>query len=147
MNPLDLFLEGGKAIKIIFKIGFIPKEEDFEEFSESDYEKYHKEVGETEGKMFRFVQGKMDESEYVFAFDEFEKEKLLEGSEVIRNLADDHLSDSDDETLQYVARVSRILSQKEPSMKRKIQSDKGNDAEEYNVITRSTSLHCDMMYK
>lgn len=55
MNPLDLFLEGGKAIKIIFKIGFIPKEEDFEEFSESDYEKYHKEVGETEGKMFRFV--------------------------------------------------------------------------------------------
>ena len=44
MNPLDLFLEGGKAIKIIFKIGFIPKEEDFEEFSESDYEKYHKEV-------------------------------------------------------------------------------------------------------
>ena len=97
--------------------------------------------------MFRFVQGKMDESEYVFAFDKFEKEKLLEGSEVIRNLADDHLSDSDDETLQYVARVSRILSQKEPSMKRKIQSDKGNDAEEYNVITRSTSLHCDMMYK
>ena len=62
-------------------------------------------MGETEGKMFRFVQSKMDESEYVFAFDEFEKEKLLEGSEVIRNLADDHLSDSDDETLQYVARV------------------------------------------
>lgn len=58
MNPLDLFLEGGKALKIIFKIGFIPKEEDFEEFSESDYEKYHKEVGETEGKMYRFVQGK-----------------------------------------------------------------------------------------
>lgn len=105
MNPLDLFLEGGKAIKIIFKIGFIPKEEDFEEFSESDYEKYHKEVGETEGKMFRFVQGKMDESKYVFTFDEFEKEKLLEGFEVIRNLADDHLSDSDDETLQYVAHV------------------------------------------
>lgn len=25
MNPLDLFLEGGKALKIIFKIGFIPK--------------------------------------------------------------------------------------------------------------------------
>ena len=96
---------GRKSHQDNIKIGFIPKEEDFEEFSESDYEKYHKEVGETEGKMFRFVQGKMDESEYVFAFDEFEKEKLLEGSEVIRNLADDHLSDSDDETLQYVARV------------------------------------------
>lgn len=77
MNPLDLFFEGGKAIKIIFKIGFIPKEEDFEEFSESDYEKYHKEVGETEGKMFRFVQGKMDETEYVFAFMNLKRKSCL----------------------------------------------------------------------
>lgn len=81
--------------------------------------------------MFRFVQGKMDESEYVFAFDEFEKEKLLEGSEVIRNLADDHLSDSDDERSSMWHVLCRILSQKEPSMKRKIQSDKDNGTEGY----------------
>ena len=89
----------------IFKLGFIPNEEDFREFSESDYEKYHKEVGETDGKMYRFVEGKMEETKEVYAFSEFEKGKMLEAAEVIRNLAKEHLSDSDDETLKYVAGV------------------------------------------
>jgi len=105
MNPMDLFFEGGEAIMVIFKLGFIPKEEDFREFSESDYEKYHKEVGETEGKMYRFVEGKMDETKEVCAFSEFEKGKLMEAAEVVRNLAKEHLSEDDDETLRYVASV------------------------------------------
>ena len=105
MNPLDLFFEGGEAIMAIFKLGFIPKQEDFREFSESDYEKYHKEVGETEGKMYRLVDGKMDETDDVYAFSEFEKGKLFEAADVIRNLAKEHLSDSDDETLKYVAGI------------------------------------------
>ena len=105
MNPLDLFFEGGEAIMAIFKFGFIPNEEDFREFSESDYQKYHKEVGETEGKMYRFVEGKIDETDGVYAFSEFEKGKMLEAAQVIRNLAKEHLSDSDDETLKYVAGV------------------------------------------
>ena len=37
---MDLFFEGGEAIMVIFKLGFIPKEEDFREFFESDYEEY-----------------------------------------------------------------------------------------------------------
>ena len=106
MNPLDLFFEGGEAIMAIFKLGFIPNEEDFREFSESDYEKYHKEVGETESKMYRFVEGKTDETDGVYAFSEFEKGKTLEAAQVIRNLAKEHLSDSDDETLKYVAGVT-----------------------------------------
>ena len=106
MHPFDLFFEGGEAIMVIFKLGFIPNEEDFREFSESDYEKYHKQVGETEGKMYRFVEGKMDETDGVYAFSEFEKGKLLEAAEVIRNLAKEHLSDSDDETLKYVASIT-----------------------------------------
>ncbi len=105
MNPLDLFMEGGQAVMIIFKLGFIPKEADFQEFSKSDYEEYHKEVGETEEKMFQFVDGKMDETNGVCTFSESEKNRLLEGAEVIRNLAKEHLSDSDDETLKYVASV------------------------------------------
>lgn len=105
MNPLDLFMEGGQAIMVIFKLGFIPKEEDFREFSESDYEKYRKENGETEEKMFRFVEGKMNQTQDVYAFSEFEMNKLLEGAEVIQNLAKDHIFDSDDDTLKYVASV------------------------------------------
>lgn len=105
MNPLDLFMEGGQAIMVIFKLGFIPKAEDFEEFSESDYEKYHKEAGETEGKMFYLDPDKTEAEGELYAFSEFEKDKMLEAAEVVRNLAKEHLSDSDDETLKYVASV------------------------------------------
>ena len=42
MDIFDLFFEGGEAIMIIFKIGFIPNEDDFREFSESEvWETYH----------------------------------------------------------------------------------------------------------
>lgn len=105
MNPLDLFMEGGEAIMVIFKLGFIPKEEDFMEFTQSDYEKYHKEVGETDGKMFVINPSKIAEEGALYAFSEFEKSKMLEGAEVIRNLAKEHLSEDDDETLRYVASV------------------------------------------
>ena len=91
---------------VIFKLGFIPNEEDFEEFSESDYEKYHKEVGETEGKMFVLNPSKIEEEGTLYAFSEFEKGKMLEAAEVIRHLAKEHLSDSDDETLKYVASIT-----------------------------------------
>lgn len=66
---------------------------------------------------------------------------MLEGSEVIRNLADDHLSDSDDETLQYVARVMPYPFTKGTKYEKKIQSNKDNGAEEYecnhtiNILT------------
>lgn len=43
---------------IIFKLGFIPKDNDFRELSADDYLEFHNEGGETEGKMFRFVDGK-----------------------------------------------------------------------------------------
>lgn len=52
MHLFDLFFEGGTAIKIIFKIGFFPSEDDFREFSESEYEKYRAEFprGQDGGK-------------------------------------------------------------------------------------------------
>ena len=101
----DLFFEGGTAIKIIFKIGFIPSEDDFREFSASEYEKYRGEVGETDGKMFRFREGKMEESMEVFAFSEMEKDKMVEAAELMRHLAEKHPCDTDDETLKYLASV------------------------------------------
>lgn len=103
MELFDLFFEGGTAIKIIFKIGFIPMEDDFREFSVSEYEKYRVEVGATEGKMFRFREGKLEESTEVFAFSEMEKDKMVEAAELLRKLAKDHLSDNDDETLKYLS--------------------------------------------
>lgn len=103
MHPFDLFFMGGEAIKVIFKLGFIPKEGDFRAFSESEYEKYRADVGEPEGTMFRFREEKMEKSKKVYAFSEKEKNKMLEAAEVLRKLAEDHPSDSDDETLKYLA--------------------------------------------
>ena len=105
MNPLDLFMEGGQAIMLIFKLGFIPREKDFKEFSQRDYEKYHKEVGETEGKMFILNPDKVEEEGSLYAFSEMEKDKMLEAADVIQNLAQEHLSENDDETLRFVASV------------------------------------------
>lgn len=105
MHPFDLFFEGGEAMIIIFKIGFFPCKEDFVEFSESDYEKYRTEVGEVDGKMFRFVEGKQQNPEAIFVFSELEKDKMLEATEVMKSLAQKHnqLGQTDDETLQYLA--------------------------------------------
>lgn len=103
MHPFDLFFMGGEAIKIIFKLGFIPKEDDFREFSESEYEKYRADVGEPDGIMFRFREEKVEVTKEVYAFSEDEKNKMLEAAEVLRKLAEDHPSDSDDETLKYLA--------------------------------------------
>ena len=105
MHLFDLFFEGGAAIMIIFKIGFIPSEDDFREFSESEYAKYRTEVGEPEEKMFRFREGKMDESKEVFAFSEMEKDKMVEAAELMKHLAEEHPCDTDDETLKYLASV------------------------------------------
>ena len=44
----------------IYKLGFIPKEDDFVEFSKEDYADYEQEVGEVEGKMFTFKDGLTD---------------------------------------------------------------------------------------
>ena len=105
MHPFDLFFEGGIAIMVIFKIGFIPSEEDFREFSESEYEKYRAELSEPEGRMFRFREGKMEESNEVYAFSEDEKNKMLEAAESMRHLAKKHPCKTDDETLKYLASV------------------------------------------
>ena len=39
MDFFDLVFGGGQAIQGIFRLGFIPKEEDFREFSDVEYQK------------------------------------------------------------------------------------------------------------
>lgn len=40
MDFFDLLFGGGQAIQGIFRLGFIPKEEDFREFSGEEYQKF-----------------------------------------------------------------------------------------------------------
>lgn len=105
MHLFDLFFEGGEAIMIIFKLGFIPEEDDFREFSESEYEKYRVDIGEPEGNMFRFREEKVEVDKEVYAFSEMEKDKMLEAAEFMKHLAKEHPCNTDDETLKYLASV------------------------------------------
>lgn len=103
MHPFDLFFMGGEAIIAIFKLGFIPSEDDFREFSESEYNKYRTDVGEPDGKMYRFREEKVEVTHEVYAFSEKEKDKMLEAAELMKHLAEDHPCENDDETLKYLA--------------------------------------------
>lgn len=41
MDFFDLLFGGGEAIQSIFQLGFIPKEEDFREFSSVEYQQFN----------------------------------------------------------------------------------------------------------
>ena len=57
MNIFDfLFGWGGQAIQLIFRYGFIPKEEDFLELTNEQYLEFHIKEGECNDKIFMLAQ-------------------------------------------------------------------------------------------
>lgn len=76
MDFFDLLFGGGQAIQGIFRLGFIPKEDDFREFSGEEYQKFK------------------------------EKEcDILGGVEIIDSLCEEKTFISDDAKLRFVATV------------------------------------------
>ena len=57
MDFFDLLFGGGQAIQGIFRLGFIPKEEDFREFSGEEYQKFKEKECDICGKMYTFKSG------------------------------------------------------------------------------------------
>ena len=105
MNPFELFGGVGQAITIIYKLGFIPKEDDFVEFSKEDYADYEQEVGAVEGKMFTFKDGLTDTEEGVFAFQEEDKKHLLDARQLLYSLWEGKEFNSDAELLEMAAQI------------------------------------------
>lgn len=54
MDFFDLLFGGGEAIQSIFQLGFIPKEEDFREFSSVEYQQFNEKECDICGKMYTF---------------------------------------------------------------------------------------------
>lgn len=52
MDFFDLLFGGGEAIQSIFQLGFIPKEEDFREFSSVEYQQFNEKECDICGKMY-----------------------------------------------------------------------------------------------
>lgn len=105
MNPFDLFGGVGHAITIIYKLGFIPKEDDFVEFSKEDYANYEQEVGAVEGKMFTFKDELTDTEEGAFAFREKEKQYFLDARQLLYCLCEGKEFSSDTELLEIAAKI------------------------------------------
>lgn len=105
MNPFELFGGVGQAITIIYKLEFIPKEDDFVEFSKEDYADYEQEVGAVEGKMFTFKDGLTDAEEGVFAFQEEDKKHLLDARQLLYSLCEGKEFNSDAELLEMAAKI------------------------------------------
>lgn len=99
----DLLFGGGEAIQSIFQLGFIPKEEDFREFSSVEYQQFNEKECDICGKMYTFNSDLPVSGNDIYAFSEKEKEFMLKGAEIIDNLCEKKTFISDDVKLRYVA--------------------------------------------
>jgi len=81
----ELLFETGPALKVIFEIGFEPKEEEFYEFTEEHYEKFHREVGDTSEKMYMLLPKDYRHlsAHEVIAVTETERNSLLKANQII----------------------------------------------------------------
>ena len=79
MDFFDLLFGGGQAIQGIFRLGFIPKEEDFREFSGEEYQKFKEKECDICGKMYTFKSGLPIAEHDVYVFSEEEKGIMLKG--------------------------------------------------------------------
>ena len=87
----------------IFQLGFIPKEEDFREFSSVEYQQFNEKECDICGKMYTFNSDLPVSGNDIYAFSEKEKEFMLKGAEIIDNLCEKKTFISDDVKLRYVA--------------------------------------------
>ena len=105
MDFFDFVFGGGQAIQGIFRLGFIPKEEDFREFSDVEYQKFKEKECDICGKMYTFKSGLPIAENDVYVFNEEEKGLMLKGVEIIDSLCEEKTFISDDAKLRFVATV------------------------------------------
>ena len=96
---------GDQAIQGIFRLGFIPKEEDFREFSGEEYQKFKEKECDICGKMYTFKFGLPIAEHDVYVFSEEEKGIMLKGVEIIDSLCEEKTFISDDAKLRFVANI------------------------------------------
>lgn len=103
MDFFDLLFGGGQAVQEIFKLGFIPKNEDFREFSNEEYMRFHEKECDLSGKMYTFRSERLAQGNEIYAFTEEEKNMILKGVEILKNICDGQTFISDDLMLRYAA--------------------------------------------
>lgn len=94
MNLFDLFFVTGPAIQVIFKLGYVPKDEEFYELTYQQYQRYFETFEATDEKIFMLLPDerqkyKVFAANDVFCMTESEKESLKRGEAVIEKYCED----------------------------------------------------------
>lgn len=108
----DLLFGAGPALQIIYKIGFRPKEEDFYELTDDQYEKYCKDTGDTSGQRVYMILPRNPKDyantasgDEIMALTESDMDSLERGWGIVERYCEKSGREfhSDEEKLQYAA--------------------------------------------
>lgn len=112
---LNLILNVGPAISCIFQLGFEPKEHDFYEFTEEQYEKLKKEKGRVSGRWYLLLpQNYQSQNGELLIVNEKEKENLLQSAQIIESYCkkNNKFFQCYEDKLTYVAKLlPRVFSE------------------------------------
>ena len=90
MNILeDLFFFTGPGVQVLYRMGFIPKAEDFREMTEDEYQEFLEQYPEGKGeKMFIIMRGEtLSDSGNKICVTDIERIQLLRAAAHLDNLA------------------------------------------------------------
>lgn len=108
MNILeDLFFFTGPGVQVIYRMGFIPKAEDFREMTEDEYQDFLEQYPEGEGeKMFIIMRGEtLSDSGNKICVTNIERIQLLRAAAHLDNLVHGEVFENDEQKLSRLARA------------------------------------------
>ena len=111
MNLFDLLFGGGRAIQVIFELGYIPDRKDFLELTPQQYMSYHEKTGDYgKEKLYALIPSDskaiaQQTFNELLIFSENEVEDMMKGRQIIENYLHkaDKTFDNDTERLAFVA--------------------------------------------
>ena len=101
MKAYDLFFKLAPSLKLILKMGYIPRQDDFIELNEDEYSAYMEDCGLTNEKVYKIPGGKL-ELEEVICLTESDKKNVELAIETINQYGKGRDFINDEERLTYV---------------------------------------------
>ena len=101
----DLFFGTGRSIQAIFKLGFIPRNENYREMTKEELNEYKKTCPDEKDETIYILQrdGKDIDTNGLICISQTERAMLNEGVKVIQHYLQDKDFENDEQAREYVA--------------------------------------------